>query len=163
MQSSTNWLDSITKSGIWVILQRLFVFWTCFRARALFALIPLNIMSHSPPELAYEEKLKIMARPLRILWNAAQQIPDLHTGFIVLNRLMLDAVESNEPIFPLSQKALQRELHLNLRTIRRSLDLLEEHKLIQRNEKRTKVLVSCITKQKQLERLRQELVCPSSS
>ena len=115
------------------------------------------------PSMAYEDKLKIMARPLRILWNAAQQIPDLHTGLIVLNQLMLEAVESDQPIFPLSQKALQRELHLNLRTIRRSLDLLEEHKLIQRNEKRTKVLVSCITKQKQLKRLRKELVCPSSS
>lgn len=163
MQSSTNWLDSITKSGIWVILQRLFVFWTCFRAYALPTLVPRNIMSHSSPRLAYEEKLKIMARPLRILRNASQQIAGLHTGLIVLNQLMLEAIESNQSLLPLSQKALQRELHLNLRTIRRSLDLLEGHKLIQRNERRTKVLVSCITQRKQLEHLQQELVCPSSN
>ena len=120
-------------------------------------------MSHSSPVLAYEEKLKIMARPLRILRNASQQVPGLHTGLIVLNQLMLEAIESNQSLLPLSQKALQRELHLNLRTIRRSLDLLEGHKLIQRNERRTKVLVSCITQKKQLEHLQQELVCPSSN
>jgi DNA-binding transcriptional regulator YhcF (GntR family) len=76
---------------------------------------------------------------------------------------MLEAVESNQPILPLSQKALKQDLNLNLRTIRRSLDLLEGHKLIQRNERRTKVLVSCITQRKQLERLQQELACPSSN
>ena len=120
-------------------------------------------MSQSSPVLAYEDKLKIMVRPLRILRNASQQITGLHTGLIVLNQLMLEAIESNQPILPLSQKALQRDLNLNLRTIRRSLNLLESHQMIQRNNKRNMVLVSCITRKSQLEPLQKELALQASS